>query len=151
MVRWATAGLEMDAKQLIIGLSILIPVFSYAKPHSPFAQETIKIPSHLCQYTTIDPGYIKTISVDMSICYVFEYWQDPGLVFVQVDTLQGSIFGFGGTTLYDYQNRSVEAYQNLIKNLNGQHRSFLGIGRYRTVPKYPIKLNNKSGSRCIPA
>lgn len=131
----------MNTKQLILGLSLLIPALSCAKPYSMFAQDTIKIPSHLCQDPTPTDGYRKTINVDMGICYVVQYWDDPGLVFVQVDTLQGPIFGFGGTTLYNYQNLSMDAYKDLVNNLKRQYRGLLGIGRYFNAPKFPLKLN----------
>jgi hypothetical protein len=131
----------MNAKQLLLGLSILAPVGAYGAAHSPFPQDTIKIPSHLCQDPTLIDGYRKAINRDMGICYLIQYWEDQGLVFVQVDTLQGPIFGFGGTTLYHYQNLSVDAYKDLLKNLNGQYQGELSIDRYFDAPKLPIRLN----------
>ena len=132
----------MNARQLLLGLSILVPAGAYGAAHSPFTQDTIRLPSHLCQDPTLIDGYRKTINRDMGICYIIQYWEDQGLVFVQVDTLQGPIFGFGGTTLYNYQNLSVDAYKDLFQNLNGQYQGGLSIDRYFDVPKLPMKMNH---------
>ena len=72
-------------------------------------------------------------------CYQLEYRHKPGLLFVWVDTLQGTFFGFATPTVYRGTNEWIEAYKDLEKTLKSQYRGLFGIGRYWGVIRYPNK------------
>ena len=135
----------MNASQLLLGLSILIPASAYGAAHAP-TQDSIKVIAHICDLKEAvyqNETYYRDILPEPPLCYRLTYWwRRPGLVFVQMDTLQGPFFGFTEITLYDYQSLVVEAYKDLVKNLKWQYRGDLGIDGYFNLKKTPLKLNN---------
>lgn len=129
----------MNARQFILGLSILLPVVSYAKPHPQIPVETITTPNYICVIKTL--GNMKhgfSVIWVNDICYKIEYRRNAGLVFAWVDTIYGPYFGFSiPTTLYDYQNDLSKAFNNLFRKQMSQYPGLLGIGNFWKIPESP--------------
>ena len=123
----------MNAKQLLLGLSILVPAGAYASVNQLYWPETVKIPDTLCDMRL--KGWSGYFMIHTQPCYKLEYRYRPGLLFVWIDTLQGTFFGFGVPTVYNSTYEILKAYQDLIKNLISQYKGMLGIGSYRDVLK----------------
>ena len=136
----------MNARQLLLGLLILVPAVCGAKPHNPFINEQIRVPLVLCEFdgsrvriTNRDGSFEK--SVTNEICYNLDYRSGRGLVFVWVDTLQGAFFGFSmPQDLLYYHNELPEAFKDLRKQLD-QYPGALYIKSSGGFIKYPEKLN----------
>ena len=138
----------MNYKQLLLGLSILVPAGAYGAAHPLFKEETIEFPGHICDYQRefIKKGivYGSIIEPKMYLCRSLTYWwRNPGLVFVQFDTLQGPIFGFSGATIfYNHLNQFVEAYKDLYKNIYRQHpREYRVGGDYFNINTFQVEIS----------
>lgn len=134
----------MNVKQLLLGLSILVPVGAYGAAHSP-SQETVRVVAELCNIRDSvikNKIYYEKIMLEPPICYDLMYGARLGLVFVQIDTLQGTFFGFYKQALYESQNPSEDAYKDLIESLRNQYQGALSIGCHGTFNKKPLKLNH---------
>ena len=130
----------MNAKQLLLGLSILVPAVCGARPHLRIPVETIKAPNSICVIKTLGKDIKSGVSVIWvnDICYKVEYRSNVGLVFAWVDTLYGPFFGFSiPTTLYDYQNDLPKAFKDLFRRQMRQYPGLLGIGNFWKIPELP--------------
>ena len=137
----------MNTRQLLLGLSILVPAVCCAKPHSPFTNETIDVPIEICELNKLKATFIyggnnRNLSPADEICSSLEYQDEHGLLFVRVDTLEGTFFGFAlPKGLYNYRNELPEAFEDLRKKINRQYSGTLRIKTLGSVRKQPEKLN----------
>ena len=135
----------MNTKQLLLGLSILVPAVCGAAPHAPIQEKIASVPLKICdlRYTGKkgDDGFGDGII--RVICYDIKYHFTEGLVFAQVDTLYGTFFGFAlPTTLGSPYNNISKAARNLVINTFEQTPGidYLGSADFFKVYKTPMKL-----------
>ena len=137
----------MNARQLLLGLSILVPAVCGAKPHGPFANlEEISVPLTLCEVSKLRAMVIsgdehRDLSGADETCYKLNYRLGDALLFVWVDTLYGTYFGFAiPKDLRYYKNELPEVIKDLRKQVD-QYPGLLRIGPFWGFRKQPEKLN----------
>ena len=126
----------MNARQLLLGLSILIPAGAYGAAWSPFnyhREDVVEAPSEICEFT---------MSKRKGLCYQLEYRSTKFFVFVWADTLEGRFFGFAlPKDNSSISNQLPAAYQNLEKNLVKHYPRNLGVGPMENWTKLPRRIN----------
>ena len=138
----------MNTKQLILGLSILVPAVCGAKPNNPFTNETIDIPIKICESNEFRTYSFKPRENAESVffyvdqfCSKLEYRGWNGLVFVRANTMHGVFFGFAiPKELRNYKNEVTEAVEDLKKQLL-QYPGNLRFTGWGKVYKLPRKLD----------
>ena len=132
---------------------MLAPAIAFPIPRMrQYAQDTIKIPTHVCppikiltDYRLIHYGRLKfnEYNVDMPICYLVEYHTEAstGMAFIQVDTLQGTLIAVMIPAIGNERNQLFYAAKNLVKTISGQYRGGLFIDSYWEASKFPRRIN----------
>ena len=138
----------MNTRQLLLGLSILVPAVCGAKPHSPFTHEIIDIPTEICECKVLQTKIILGHSDDDTdfspideICSSVGYRVEHGLLFVWANTTEGLFFGFSlPKDLYNYKNELPEAFKDLRQKLD-RYPGALRFKTWGSFRKQPEKLN----------
>ena len=131
----------MNAKQLLLGLSILVPAVCGAKFNSPI-QENIEVPIKVCEIrrgvTNEEKSRIGLVRV---ICFDIEYRVLEGMVTARVDTWHGTYIGFAVLAgLGIARNEMAKAAEDLVEKKMEQYPEYLGTTRFVYYHRLPRKL-----------